>query len=130
LKYATYIGIAASLLLITCCFFPLAYYPDLKENFTGFYSRQNIYGKPGITCIVLSFVAIVLFLIPKLGAKRANQFVAVLIFAYSMKTYILFSSDYFSFHPLVKPGLTGMLVFSGLILICSLLSRGEIKSKS
>ncbi len=125
MKYAAYIGIAAALLLIVCCFFPLAYYPDLNENFTGFYSKQNQYGKPGITFIFLSVVAIVLFLIPKLIAKRANQFVCVLIFTYALKTFILFSSSYFSIRPQIKGGLIGMLVFSVIILICGLLSRAK-----
>jgi hypothetical protein len=125
LKYAAHIGIAASLLLIVCCFFPLAYYPDLKENFTGFYSRQNQYGKPGVTFVFLSVIAIVLFLIPKLYAKRANQFVGVLIFTYALKTFILFSSSYFSIHPQIKWGLIGMMIFSVTILICCLLSRAQ-----
>ncbi len=53
MKYAPYTGMAAALLLILCCFFPLAYFPDLQENFTGFYSRQNAYGKPGIALMFL-----------------------------------------------------------------------------
>jgi hypothetical protein len=129
LKYAAYIGITAALLLIVCCFFPFAYYPDLKEDFTGFYSRQNQYGKPGIAFIFLSVISIILFLIPKLGAKRANQFVSVLIFTYALKTFILFSGNYFSIHPQVKWGLLGMMVCSVIILICSLLAIADIKSE-
>ena len=41
LKYASYTGIAAALLLILCCFIPWAYYPDLQQNFTGFYSETK-----------------------------------------------------------------------------------------
>jgi hypothetical protein len=130
LKNAPYIGIAAALLLILCCFIPLAYYPDLQENFTGFYSRQNAYGKPGIAFLFLSVTAIVLFLIPKLWAKRINQFVGVLIFAYSLKTFILFSKCYFSVCPQVKPGLIGMILFSVIILISSLFSKAEVKEES
>jgi hypothetical protein len=130
LKYAPYIGIAAALLLIICCFLPLAYYPDLNENFTGFYSKQNHYGKPGIAFISLSLIAIVLFLIPKLGARRANQFVGVLIFAYALKTYIIFAACYYSVCPQIKSGLIGMLLFSAIILVCSLLSRADIKAQT
>jgi hypothetical protein len=129
-KYVPYIGIAAALLLIICCFLPLAYYPDLNESFTGFYSKQNHYGKPGIAFIFLSLVAIVLFLIPKLGARRANQFVGVLIFAYALKTYIIFAACYYSICPQIKSGLIGMLLFSAIILICSLLSRADVKTQT
>jgi threonine/homoserine efflux transporter RhtA len=126
LKYAPYIGLSAAILLILCCFVPLAYYPDLKENFTGFYSNQNVYGKPGFTLIFLSLLAIILFLSSKLWAKRVNHAVGVLLFAYALKTYILFSKCYFSICPQVKSGLIGILLFSGIILVSSLLSRGKM----
>ena len=127
MKYAPHIGMAAALLLIMCCFFPWAYYPDLQENFTGFYSKQNQYGKPGKTFIFLSVLAIVLFLIPKLWSKRINQFVGVLIFAYAMKTYFIFTACYTGICPQIKIGLVGMLLFSIFILVSSLLSKTSIE---
>jgi hypothetical protein len=126
LKNAPHIGIAAALILIICCFIPLAYYPDLQENFTGFYSRQNAYGKPGIALLFLSGTTIVLFLIPRLWAKRVNHFVGVLLFTYALKTFILFSKCYFSVCPQIKPGLIGIILFSVIVLISSLLSKAEI----
>ena len=130
MKYAHYTGIVAALLLILFCFFPWAFYPDLQENFTGFYSKQNNYGKPGIAFIFLSLIAIVFFLIPKLWAKRVNQFISVLIFAYALKTYILFTASYRGIHPEIKPGLIGMLAFAFIILISSLLSRAVVEAES
>jgi hypothetical protein len=127
LKYATHTGIAAALFLIVCCFIPWAYYPDLQEIFTGFYSKQNNYGKPGIAFIFLSVISIVLFLIPKLWAKRTNQFFGVLIFAYALKNFILFAGSYAGIHPVIKPGLICIIVLAGIVLVCSLLSKAEIK---
>jgi hypothetical protein len=126
LKYAPYFGVAAALLLVLCCFLPWAYYPDLHENFSGFYSRQNQYGKPGKTYIFLSAVSIAFFLVPKLWARRANQFVCVLIFAYALKNYFVFSACYGGFCPEIKPGLIGMLFFSLVILVSSLLSGATL----
>jgi hypothetical protein len=128
LKYAPYVGIAAALLLIVCCFFPWTYYPDLQENFTGFYSKQNQYGKPGKTFIFLCVVAIVLFLIPKLWSRRTNQFVGVVIFAYAMKTYFIFTACYTGICPQIKAGLVGVLLCSIFMLISSLLSKAKIMS--
>jgi len=130
LKYATHFGIAAALLLILFCFFPWAYYPDLQENFTGFYSKQNNYGKPGKTFIFLSVVSIVLFILPKLWAKRFNQFIGVLILAYALKTYVVYAGSYAGNYPVIKPGLIGVLICSVIIIICSLLSKAEIKANS
>jgi hypothetical protein len=128
LKYASNIGIAAALLLIVCCFIPWAYYPDLHQSFTGFYSEQNQYGKPGKAFIFLSCVSIVFFLLPKIWAKRANQIVSVLVFAYALKNYFIYAACYLGICPEIQIGLIGMLVFSLVILICSLLSKATLKA--
>jgi hypothetical protein len=129
LKLAIHFGIAAALLLILCCFFPWAYYPDIQQNFTGFYSKGNNYGKPGKVFMFLSVVSIAFFLIPTLWAKRANQFTAVLIFSFALKTYLLFAACYLGICPRIKIGLYGVLVFSLIVLICSLLSRAPLKTE-
>jgi hypothetical protein len=128
LRYASYAGVAAALLLILCCFIPWAYYPDLHQNFTGFYSEQNQYGKPGKTFIFLSAISIFFFLVRKIWAKRANQLVSVLIFAYALKTYFMYAGCYLGICPSVKFGLIGILGFSLIILISSLLTKMEIKA--
>jgi hypothetical protein len=129
LKYAPLAGITAALLLILFCFIPWAFYPDLQQNFTGFYSKQNNYGRPGIAFVFLSVIAIILFAITKLWARRVNQFIAVLIFAYALKTYFLFAACYQGICPQIKLGLIGVPVFSFIILISSLLSKAKIKTE-
>jgi hypothetical protein len=126
LKYASVTGIFAALFLIIFCFLPWAYYPDLHQNFTGFYSEQNQYGKPGKTFIVLSVICIGFFLTPKIWAKRANQITAVLIFAYALKNYFLYAACYLGICPQIRLGLIGVLLFSMTMLICSLLSKLKV----
>jgi hypothetical protein len=121
MKWANYTGIAAAILLTCLCFAPWAYYPDLHEFFTGFYSRNNQYGKPGKSIFIFSVAAIILFLIPRLWAKRINQFVCVLIFAYAIKNYFVYSACYGGICPTVEPGLIAHVVIAGLLLVCSLL---------
>ena len=123
LKYVPIIGVTAALLLIAFCFMPWAYYPDLQENFSGFYSNQNHYGKPGKAFIFLSTLSIILFLVSKGWAKWANQVTGVIIFAYALKTYILFSSCYHTICPQVKFALPAVLGSAGILLVCSLLSK-------
>lgn len=123
MKYASLTGVFAALLLIFCCFIPWAYYPSLHQNFNGFYSEQNQYGKPGKTFMVLSTISILFFLIPKVWAKRANQIVAVLIFAYALKNYFLYAACYMGYCPEIRTGLVGIILFSLIILVCSLLAK-------
>jgi hypothetical protein len=126
LKYAAFTGITAALVLIVCCFMPWAFYPDLQENFTGFYSSQNHYGKPGKAFIFLSVLSIIFFLVPKVWAKWSNQVTGVIILAYALKTYILFSSCYHAICPQVKFALPAVLGSSLIILVCALLSRVKV----
>ena len=94
MKYSQWIGIAAAVLIIFACFLPWAYFPDIRQEFTGFYSDKNIYGKPGKVMVFLGVFEIVFFLIPRVWAKRANIFVAALAFAFAAKSYILFTACY------------------------------------
>ena len=127
MKFAPYLGIGAALLLIIFCFMPWAYYPDIHESFNGFYSRANVYGRPGKTFLFLAVLSIAMFLITKLWAKRVNQFIVVILFAYALKTFILFSSSYGSYSPETKTGLYGIILFPLIILIMSLLSIAKVK---
>lgn len=123
MKYAATTGIVAALLLIVFCFLPWAFYPDLQENFTGYYSSHNLYGKPGKAITFFAVISIVLFLIHKVWASWVNQVAGVILFAYTIKTYILFSSCYNTICPKVHFALPGILAAALVILICSLLSR-------
>lgn len=126
MKYASLTGIAAALLLIFFCFLPWAFYPDLQENFSGFYSSHNHYGKPGKAFCFLAVLSIVLFLIPKVWARWVNQVTGVILFAYAIKTYVLFSSCYDTICPEVKFALPAALASALVILICSLLSKARV----
>jgi hypothetical protein len=122
MRYAPYIGLLAVVLLIVSCFLPWAYYPDIRQTFTGFYSHENNYGKPGIALIFLGILIFVLLLIPRLWAKRAGQLVAIFILAYAIKSFVLFGSCYNGICPEKKSGLFLMLAAAVLILPASLFS--------
>jgi hypothetical protein len=126
LKYASVTGIAAALLLIIFCFLPWAYYPDLRENFTGFYSNHNYYGRPGRAFSFLAVLSIILFLIPKIWARWTNQLIGIMLLAYAIKTYVLFSSCYNTICPVVKFALPGLMATSLIILICGLLTKTKV----
>jgi hypothetical protein len=130
MKYVPYIGALAALLLITACFLPWAYYPDIHQTFTGLYSNQNNYGRPGKAFIFLAVVSSALFFIPKLWAKRVNQFIAIVILAYAVKSFTLFASCYAGICPEKKIGLVLMLTAAIIILIASLFSGIKITEDS
>src|ERR1700748_876984 len=94
MKFSTLIGILASLVLIAGCYAPWAYYPDIDQTFTGFYSAQNYYGHPGKALVVLSILCMLCFIIPRIWAKRVNLLLTVITFSFGIKSYLLFTSCY------------------------------------
>jgi hypothetical protein len=129
MKYSRWLGLAAVLLLVSSCFLPWTYYPDIDKTFTGFFSEMNSYGKPGKVFIFLGVISAILFLLPRVWAKRFNLLVSVLIFAYSTKTWILFTSCYRGICPDKKIGIFLMAGASIIIVISAVLPDLKLKEE-
>ena len=123
------LGIAAAILLIVSCFMPWGYYADVKENFTGFYSFKNEYGKPGMFLTIIAIVTLVFMLLPRIWAKRANLFITALGVGYAIKTYVLYSSCYNAYCPEMKPWIYVMVGCSVVLLIASVFPQMKINSE-
>ena len=127
-KWLHWLGIAACITLIISCFLPWVHYADINQNFTGFYSYQNQYGKPGKLLVVLGTVILIFMLLPRVWAKRANLFICALVVAYAIKTYILFSSCYNNYCPQKLPSLYLMVFCTLLMLVAAALPKMKIES--
>src|SRR6478672_3300658 len=112
MRYSNWIGVAAAVILIAVCFMPWTYHADIQKTFTGFFSEQGMYGKPGKFFIFFSALCITLLLIPKIWAKRVHLFASALMVAYAIKTYILYTSCYNAYCPEKKAGIYLVLVLS------------------
>ncbi len=123
IKILQWLGIAACIVLIVSCFMPWAYYADKHQDFTGFYSFQNEYGKPGKFLVGVGVIALVLMLLPKIWAKRVNVFLCALNVGYTIKTYILFTSCYYAYCPEKKIGIYLVLISSVIMLAASVFPK-------
>ena len=130
MKYSQWIGVAASLLLIAACFMPWAYYPDLQKNFTGFFSEKNMYGRPGKVLVFLAVLALFLFLIPRIWAKRTNMLLGAVILSFSIKSYILFVSCYKGICPDKEAGIFLILIAPAIMLLSAILPDIKLKEKT
>jgi hypothetical protein len=119
------IGLAACIMLVISCFLPWTYYSDphigteAQRTFTGFFTYQNQYGKPGKLLSLIAAIVFVFMLLPKIWAKRANLFIAALGVGYAIKSYILFTSCYNAYCPDKKAGLFIMMISMFALLITS-----------
>lgn len=127
MKYSQWIGIAAVLLVIAGCFLPWAYFPDLGKDFTGFFSEQNRYGKPGKVLLFLGAIEIILFLIPKIWAKRANIFTAGFTLAWGFKSYLLYTACYQGICPGRRVGIFFVLGGALIAMVASLTPTLPVK---
>jgi hypothetical protein len=130
MKYSQWIGIFASLVLIAACFLPWTYHPDLNKEFTGFFSENNVYGKPGRTFFGLAIAAIIFFLVPKIWAKRWNLLVTGLTAAFAIKSFIMFSGCYRGICPVKKTGLWLMLLSAIIMLIMAIVPDIKLKENN
>jgi hypothetical protein len=130
MKYSQWIGVAAALLLIGACFMPWAFFPDIQKDFTGFYSEKNVYGKPGKVLIFFCLIQLVLFLFPKLWAKRANILVSAMTIAFAVKSYILYTACYKGICPEKKVGIFLVLFTAVLMLVMSCLPNIAVKEET
>lgn len=128
-KYLHWLGMAACLTLMVSCFLPWTYHADLNQSFTGFYSFDNHYGKPGKFLIFFGTVVLVLMILPKVWAKRTNLFVCAFTVAYAVKTFILFASCYNNYCPQKLFSLYLMVACAVVMLVASVFPNAKIAAK-
>lgn len=129
MKYSQWIGIAAALLLVAASRMPWAYFPDLGKEFTGYFSEQNRYGRPGEFLTFFSVIMIVLFAIPRIWAKRTNIVVAAITVAYAVRSYILYTSCYHGICPEKRAGIFLVLLGAAITLAVALLPDLAVKGE-
>jgi amino acid permease len=129
MRYSNYIGILAAIVLIVACFLPWAYYPDIDKTFTGFFSEQNRYGKPGKALVFFAIIAIALFIIPKVWAKRLNMVVTAMALAFSVRCYMLFSACYRGTCPEKNIAIYLIMIASLVMIIASVLPDLKLKDR-
>ncbi|WP_205512780.1 hypothetical protein [Longitalea arenae] len=128
MKYSQWIGIAAAIILVIAGFFPWTYHPDLDKNFTGFFTENNVYGKPGRVFIVLSAISIIFFAVQRIWAKRWNMFMCAITLAFAIKSFIVYSGCYRGICPDKKAGLWIMLLAAILMMAMSLFPDMKLKA--
>lgn len=120
MRHYKLIGILTAVILAVSCFLPWAFYEDLQKSFTGFFSEENTYGKPGIVFLFVAAVSILLVLSDKVWAKRTHVVISALNIGYLIKTYILFTSCYNGYCPQKEFGIYLLVTSCLMMLVVSL----------
>ena len=80
-----------------------------------------MYGKPGKLIVGLSVIAIIMFAMKKVWAKRVNWIICAILGAYALKTYILFSSCYRGICPEKQPAIYFIVIAPAVMLLMTFL---------
>jgi hypothetical protein len=129
-RYSKWISLFAFVLLLVACFLPWTYHADVNQDFTGFYSAKNMYGKPAKLLLVFAGITTLCAFVPVLWMKRTALLVGGLNVAYGIKNFLLFGSCYLGYCPEKKIGLFVMLIATILIFLMSFFPDGKVKVKS
>jgi hypothetical protein len=130
MKYSNIIGALLGAILIWACTQKWVYIDSPEKYISGFKSTvdNNLFGRPGMLHVYLTGIAIVLFLIPKLWAKRLNFLFTALNFAWALRNfYAIGVLCRMGTCPEKQLGLYLIIICSLGIFIMSLLPKLEIK---
>ena len=132
MKYSQTIGIIAAFLLIGTCFLPWIEISNLNitiNGLHGFVNEKFTFGTQIKPHTFFAVIAIVLFLLNNLWAKRTNIFICFLNISWAIKNFILMSMCRPEC-PTIKPGLYLLVFFAAVMLFMSFLPKINIKSTS
>ena len=129
MKYYKVLGSLSCAVLAISCFLPWTFYPDLNKSFTGFFSEENMYGKPGKVFIFLAIISAALILINRIWAKRVLLFVAAINIAYLIKSYVLFTTCYSALCPVKQYGLYLLMAGTIMLMVVSIFPDMEVQSE-
>ena len=123
------LAILSCLALIITCFLPWVHYNSINETFTGFnvkpFSTKVNYGKAGKIIVGLTIISLLCTIIPKLFLKRVNMFSTALLFAYCIRTYVLFTGSIFEGQVEKFAGIYLIMLFSLVLVVFSVFPNLE-----
>lgn len=129
MKWQRWLGIAACIILIISCAMHWTWYPDIKEYFSGFYSRNNYYGRPGILLCTFAAAGVAFYILKKNWSDRLNMILAAIASAYAITSFLRFASGYDGFVPGKQAGIYLMLISTIIHLVMAVMVSAMVKTQ-
>jgi hypothetical protein len=120
MRYMKWMGLAAAALLIASCFMPWVIIESRNITVTGVDGTGTNFGKPGYLHLLLTFVFLVLHLVPRLWAKRGNLPVVALNLGWAIRNFFVIASCRMGDCPEKQTGLWLMLIASAALVVSAL----------
>lgn len=127
MKYSQWFGVAFAVAVIIACFLPWIQVPVLQTIATGMDSGGTNMGRPGKLTIFFCALAIILFVLPKLWAKRTNLILCALAVAWAVRNFLLYARCEMGTCPEKKYGIYIMFFCTLLIFLATLFPDNTVK---
>jgi hypothetical protein len=129
MKYSQYIGILACLIVLICSFLPWSIVVSEHITISGFDTTGTRFGRPGLFLNFFTGISLLLFIIPTIWSKRTNIFLGALVFAWSVRNYILVSTCLMGECPVKQPALYVLVTASFVVMMMTLLPKLNTSKK-
>lgn len=127
MKYSQWFGVAFAVAVVVACYLPWMQVPVLQSIATGMDSGGTNMGRPGKLTIFFCVLAAVLFVFPKLWAKRANIILCALAVAWAVRNFLLYARCEMGACPERKYGIYIMFFGTLLIFLATLFPDTAVK---
>jgi len=129
MKYSQLLGLLACIGEIIASFMPWVFVAEKHLLISGINEAVPNFGKPGMFNIVLSTIIGILFIIPKIWAKRTNVFIAAINLAWSFRNYLVITACRAGECPEKRAGIYLLLCLSVFILLMSFLPSIKVPAQ-
>ncbi|TDH27928.1 hypothetical protein EXU57_05535 [Segetibacter sp. 3557_3] len=123
MRYSNLFGIVAALCLIASCFLEWVYIDSIKTAINGINTAPTGFGKPGYLHIFFAVIAIILFALPQIAAKRVNVFISAINLAWAFKNILVVTQCQMGECPEKRVGIYAIVFFSVVMIIMSFLPK-------
>lgn len=130
MKYSQWIGFVAMILVAVSCYLPWLSIPAINTTVTGMDGTGTNFGKPAKLHLIFCVITGILFLIPKVWAKRINWIFCGMNVAWAIRNFLLYARCEMGSCPERKIGLYLLLISSIIMLVAALFPDLKVKPKT
>ena len=130
MRFSYLIGVLAAIAVLAASFMPWVQIESAHKVLTGMDAQGTNFGRPGQLHILLSAIAIAMFCIPRIWAKRVNWFVCAFGLAWGFRNFIIYARCEMDTCPVRKLGLYIILFGSIIMLLATFFPNLKITQES
>jgi hypothetical protein len=130
MKYFKWVGICSALVTIVGCYLPWIEIVSIPKTVTGLDPAGTNFGSPGKVQIFFDVLAIILFMIPRIWARRTNLFLAAFAISWAFRNIIIYSRCEMGECPQRGLGIWMVMIGSVLVLVSAIFQDLRLKPDS